>query len=139
MDFPRFNCIVSGPGYGFVYLMAYPGSSKTKIGHSLDPITRATQIGGTLAPENPVLAACFWCSERRQDVEKKTHELVSSFRHNGEWYEISVEKGISIVTTAADEIGVETNLIYKRKTGRFATKAQRQAYLEEMRKRKGMK
>ena len=75
-DFPSFNCTVSGPGYGFVYVMAYPGSDKVKIGHTLDPNTRASTIGGTLAPEDPVLQVYYWCSFDRLQSEKLPEELL---------------------------------------------------------------
>ena len=135
MEFPRFKCTVTGPDYGFVYLMTYPGSTKVKIGHSLDPITRATQIGGTLAPENPVPAAYYWCSERRHDVEKKAHELANSYRRNGEWFELATDEAMKIVIEAAKQCDIEIESVYKRKTGRFATKEQRQAYIEERNKK----
>ena len=91
-DFPKFTCTVSGPGYGFVYVMSYPGSDKIKIGHSLHPDTRASSIGGTLAPEDPVLEAYYWCSERRETVERQVHALARECRQKGEWFLITVDQ-----------------------------------------------
>lgn len=89
----RLNVAVTGAGYGFVYVMSYPGSQMVKIGHSLDPTTRAMDIGGTLAPEEPVVEAYFWCTERRQDVERQAHRIRASVRQHGEWFQLDVPAG----------------------------------------------
>ena len=109
----RFQCTVSGAGYGFVYVMSYPRSEKVKIGHSLNPATRAASIGGTLAPETPVLEAYYWCSERREDVERKAHELEKENRHNGEWFKLSVERAMSVIEKAAKAANVEVQLVFE--------------------------
>ncbi len=87
--------------------MSYPGSDKVKIGHSLDPGTRTTQIGGTLAPDDPVLEVTYWCSERRGDVEKTAHKLVADTRHNGEWFTLTVPCAMLTIERAAGIVGVE--------------------------------
>lgn len=109
----RFQCTVSGAGYGFVYIMSYPGSDKLKIGHSLNPTSRAADIGGTLAPEKPVLEAYYWCSERREDVERKAHEIGGGNRHNGEWFTISTEGAMHIIERAAKVVNVEIQLVFE--------------------------
>ena len=109
----RFQCAVSGAGYGFVYIMSYPGSDKLKIGHSLNPTTRAADIGGTLAPETPVLEAYYWCSERREDVERKAHEIEGENRHNGEWFTISAESAMGVIERAAKAVDVEIQLVFE--------------------------
>ena len=109
----RFQCTVSGAGYGFVYVMSYPRSEKVKIGHSLNPAARAASIGGTLAPETPVLEAYYWCSERREDVERKAHELEKENRHNGEWFTLSVERAMSVIEKAAKAANVEVQLVFE--------------------------
>lgn len=108
----KFQCTVSGAGYGFVYIMSYPGSNKLKIGHSLNPSTRAAEIGGTLAPERPVLEAYYWCSERREDVERKAHEIEGRNRHNGEWFTLSAEDAMGVIVKAAKDVNVELQLIF---------------------------
>ena len=105
---------ISGAGYGFVYIMSYPGSDKVKIGHSLDPGTRTTQIGGTLAPEDPVLEVTYWCSKRRGDVEKTAHKLVADTRHNGEWFTLTVPCAMLTIVRAADIVGVEIQETFNR-------------------------
>jgi len=110
----KFSATVSGGGYGYVYVMSYPGSTKLKIGHSDDPENRAKDIGGTKAPETPVLEASFWCSERREVVERKAHKLAKHLRHNGEWFDLSVEQALGFIRTAAASVKVEVQLIFDR-------------------------
>jgi hypothetical protein len=110
----KFQASVTGKKYGYVYVMSYPGSDKLKIGHSLDPFDRAEDIGGTKAPEVPVVEAFFWCSERREDVERSAHRLAQESRHNGEWFAISVEEAIGVIRAAADLVNVEIQLVYDR-------------------------
>jgi hypothetical protein len=106
----KFQGTVSGDGFGYVYVMSYPGSDKVKIGHSLSPNIRATDIGGTLAPETPQVEAYYWCSERRESVERVAHKIESASRHNGEWFRISVNQAMSAIVRAARELGVEIQL-----------------------------
>lgn len=110
----NFQGQITGPGYGFVYVMSYPGSGMVKIGHSLYPDMRASQIGGTLAPEEPVLECYFWCSERREAVERKAHSLQASVRGNGEWFHISVTDAMQAIQEAAAQVGVSIQLIFER-------------------------
>lgn len=134
----KFQCTVSGAGYGFVYIMSYPGSDKLKIGHSLYPTTRAADIGGTLAPETPVLEAYYWCSERREDVERKAHEIEKESRHNGEWFTISVENAMGVIEKAAKAVDVEIQLVFNQKPAfQKMTKEERAEWLAQ--KRKGRK
>ncbi len=93
--------------------MSYPGSDKLKIGHSLYPTTRAADIGGTLAPEKPVLEAYYWCSERREDVERKAHEIGAKNRHNGEWFTICAEDAMRVIESAAKAVNVEIQLVFE--------------------------
>lgn len=110
----KFQATVSGRDYGYVYVLSYPGSDKLKIGHSLDPFDRAKDIGGTKAPENPVVEAFFWCAERREDVERAAHKLEQSTRHNGEWFDISVEQALVVIRRASEHVNVEVQLVYDR-------------------------
>ena len=105
---------VSGAGYGYVYVMSYPGSDKVKIGHALNPTSRAAEIGGTLAPETPIAEAYFWCSERREDVERKAHAIESANRCNGEWFKISVQRAVEVIQQAASVVGVSIQLVHDR-------------------------
>lgn len=111
-DFPSFSCTVTGPGYGFVYVMSYPGSDKVKIGHALDPDTRASTIGGTLAPEDPVLQAYYWCSENREAVERRAHTRVKSYRQHGEWFSLSVKDAMNEIELAGVELEIELKLVF---------------------------
>lgn len=108
----KFNATVSGPDFGYVYVLSYPGSNKLKIGHSLEPFNRAKDIGGTKAPENPLVEAFFWCSERREDVERAAHRLADSSRYNGEWFVISIDHALDVIRDAAVKVGVEVQLVY---------------------------
>ena len=110
----KFHGAVTGDGFGYVYVMSYPGSDKVKIGHSLSPSVRATDIGGTLAPETPEIEVYFWCSERRENVERAAHKIESSSRFNGEWFKISVSQAIRSIEQAACEVDVEIQLVYER-------------------------
>ena len=134
----KFQCTVSGAGYGFVYVMSYPSSDKLKIGHSLNPTTRATDIGGTLAPDTPVLEAYYWCSERREAVERKAHEIERNNRHNGEWFSISADRAMSVIEEAAKAIDVEIQLVFensKRKPAlKDMTKDERWEWLAQRKK-----
>ena len=135
----KFQCTVSGSGYGFVYIMSYPGSDKLKIGHSLNPTTRATDIGGTLAPETPVLEAYYWCSERREDVERRAHEIEGENRHNGEWFAVSVEQAKTVIEKAAKSAKVEIQLIFENTPSlnlKDMTKEERREWLAQRRKQK---
>lgn len=105
---------VSGQGFGYVYVMSYPGSPHIKIGHSLNPSNRADDIGGTLGPETPVVEAYYWCSERRQDVERATHQLEQNSRYNGEWFTIPIDQALESIKDAAAEVGVQIQLTYDR-------------------------
>ena len=105
---------ITGSGYGFVYVMSYPGSDKVKIGHSLDPNSRAVDIGGTLAPEEPVVEAYYWCAERRQDVERRAHLIRTLERANGEWFRISVSAALTTIEQAAKDVGVPIQLAYSK-------------------------
>lgn len=109
-----FQANITGPGYGYVYVMSYPHSDKVKIGHSLNPTTRAAEIGGTLAPEQPVVEAYYWCSERREDVERTAHVLENHHRHNGEWFVLSITEAMAAINQAAGEVGVEIQLVFDR-------------------------
>lgn len=130
----KFQAIVSGPGYGYVYVMSYPGDNKLKIGHSLDPFDRAKDIGGTKAPLEPVVEAFFWCSERREAVERASHRLENSARQNGEWFDISIERALEAIRSAARLENVEVQLVYDRneitKLALAKEKIQRQAMLK---------
>jgi hypothetical protein len=110
----KFQATITGRKYGYVYVLSYPGSDKLKIGHSLDPFDRAEDIGGTKAPENPVVEAFFWCSERREDVERAAHKLKRERRHNGEWFDISVEQAMATIREASVLVHVEVQLVYDR-------------------------
>jgi hypothetical protein len=112
-DFLSFSCTVSGPGYGFVYVMSYPGSDKVKIGHTLDPDTRAGTIGGTLAPEDPVLQAYYWCSENREAVERQAHARAKEYRQKGEWFLISVKDAMNAIELAGVELKIELKLVFE--------------------------
>ena len=109
-----FQGTISGAGYGYVYVMSYPGSDKVKIGHTLNPTTRAADIGGTLAPETPIVEAYFWCAERREDVERAAHRIESATRCNGEWFKCSVAHALDVIKQAAGQVGVEVQLTYDR-------------------------
>ena len=118
--------------------MSYPGSEKLKIGHSLNPTTRAADIGGTLAPETPLLEAYYWCSERREDVERKAHEIERESRHNGEWFALSVEGAMSVIEKAAKTVDVEIQLVHenanRKPTLKDMTKEDRWKWLAQRRK-----
>lgn len=103
---------VTGPGAGYVYIMSYPNSDKVKIGHTNNPSLRVSQIGGTLAPEMPRIEILFWCSERREDVERRTHSYHQSKRRNGEWFELPVEEAMQTIEKVAAWIKVEVSLVY---------------------------
>ena len=105
---------ITGEGYGFVYVMSYPGSDKVKIGHTLNPVARATEIGGTMAPETPVIEAFFWCSERREAVERAAHRIEQENRSSGEWFTIPVHRAVSTIRRAAEQAGVIVQLVYDR-------------------------
>jgi hypothetical protein len=105
------NVKISGEGYGFVYVMSYPGSNLVKIGHALWPTSRARDIGGTLAPEQPKLEVCFRCAERREDDERRTHSLLSSQRRNGEWFLVSISRAITTIESAARDVSIEIELV----------------------------
>lgn len=106
MKIPVHNSPVSGEGYGYVYIMSYPNSDKVKIGHSLSPVLRASQIGGTLAPEEPQIEVLFWCAERREAVERAAHQIAKNQRGNGEWFALSVAQAVSTVEQAAVDVQV---------------------------------
>jgi hypothetical protein len=110
----EFQGTISGAGYGYVYVMSYPGSDKVKIGHSLNPTTRAADIGGTLAPETPVVEAYFWCSERREAVERMAHQIEAANRGNGEWFSISIGRAVEVIKSAAGQVGVSAQLVFDR-------------------------
>lgn len=112
IDKLKFQATISGPGYGYVYVMSYPNSDRVKIGHSLNPTARASEIGGTLAPEVPIVDIAFWCSERRHDVERKAHEIEAKNRRNGEWFEISIDQAIQSIKKSAEITDVEVQLVF---------------------------
>jgi hypothetical protein len=126
----KFNAAVSGPDFGYVYVLSYPGSNKLKIGHSLDPFNRAKDIGGTKAPENPHVEAFFWCSERREDVERGAHRLAHSSRHNGEWFDISIDRALDVIRDAAINARVEVQLVYDLSETEKKIKAQQEVDVE---------
>ena len=126
----KFNATVSGPDFGYVYVLSYPESNKLKIGHSLDPFNRAKDIGGTKAPENPLVEAFFWCSERREDVERAAHRLAHSSRYNGEWFDISIDHALDVVRDAAIKVGVEVQLVYDLSETEKKIKAQQEVDVE---------
>lgn len=128
----KFLGTISGHDYGYVYIMSYPKSNKYKIGHALNPTTRVADIGGTLAPETPILEAYFWCSERREDVERQAHEILKKFRSNGEWFSVSMDDAVKAIKQAAINASVEIKQVFMNKqTGSFDTKEDRQAWLKE--------
>jgi hypothetical protein len=105
---------LSGDGYGYVYVMSYPNSKHVKIGHALHPNSRASEIGGTLAPEKPIVEACIWCAERRQDVERSAHKLEAGSRGNGEWFDLTIERAMAAIIRAASGLNIQTLLVYDR-------------------------
>lgn len=109
-----FQGTISGAGYGYVYVMSYPNSDKVKIGHSLNPTTRAADIGGTLAPETPTVEAYFWCAERREAVEREAHRIAADSRHNGEWFALSIGQAMTTIQQAASRVGVLAQLAFDR-------------------------
>jgi hypothetical protein len=114
MKIPAHSSPITGEGYGYVYVMSYPGSDKVKIGHAQNPSIRASQIGGTLAPEKPQIEALFWCSERRSDVERSAHRIGAAQRCNGEWFAVSVGRAIEIIQRASSQTGVQSGLVFDR-------------------------
>lgn len=123
---------VTGEGYGYVYVMSYPSSDKVKIGHALNPSVRAKNIGGTLAPEQPVIELLFWCSERREDVEREAHKRLADYRHNGEWFTIGISRALEVVRQAASKVDVAAELVHDRNEWE-AKKAQKLAEEEQQR------
>ena len=122
----KFQGTISGTGYGYVYIMSYPNSNKYKIGHAINPTTRARDIGGTLAPETPILEVYFWCSERREDVERKAHELLKAKKTNGEWFNTSLDEAIKTIEEAAAITSVDIKKVFVRNNhDEFATKEER--------------
>jgi hypothetical protein len=103
---------VTGEGYGFVYVMSYPGSDLVKIGHAHWPTSRARDIGGTLAPDQPKLEACLWCAERREDIERRAHMLKAGQRRNGEWFLLSVPEAMNAIESAARDVSVEIQWVH---------------------------
>lgn len=133
----KFQGTISGTGYGYVYIMSYPNSNKYKIGHAINPTTRARDIGGTLAPETPILEVYFWCSERREDVERKAHELLKAKKSNGEWFNTSLDEAIKTIEEAAVITLVEIKKVFMNdKQGSFVTKEERKTWLAEKLKRR---
>ena len=126
--FPTFTCTVSGPGYGFVYVMSYPGSDKVKIGHTLHPDMRAGNIGGTLAPEDPILEAYYWCSERREAIEAWVHAHFKKVRQNGEWFLISAKEATVGIDLAGIKLGITLKPVYENPSRKGNRK---QTYVEE--------
>lgn len=114
MPIDAFRGTISGAGYGYVYVMTYPGAAQVKIGHTLNPTTRVVDIGGTLAPQDPVVELLFWCSERREEVERRAHLIQAAHHHRGEWFTISVGEAGGTLRRAAAELGVEMQLVFDR-------------------------
>lgn len=128
----KFQGVISGEGYGYVYIMSYYNSKKYKIGSTLNPTTRASDIGGTLAPETPSLEAYFWCSERRGAVERQAHEILKKFRSNGEWFIVSLDDAVKAIKQAAMDTSVEIKQVFMNKeAGSFDTKEDRQKWLRQ--------
>ena len=94
---PSLPVDITGPDYGFVYVMSYPNHDHLKIGHSLDPIGRANDIGGTKGPEKPIVVALFWCSQDRQKIERKAHSALQHKRGNGEWFDVDLATAIKTI------------------------------------------
>ena len=112
--FPQHDARVTGTGHGYVYVMSYPGSDKVKIGHAVNPSTRAKDIGGTLAPETPIIEVLFWCSERREDVERRAHKLLMGHRCNGEWFATDIGSALTAVGEAAQLANVQAAMVFER-------------------------
>lgn len=74
---------------GYVYLMHGVGTEWYKIGHSVNPVTRAAAIG-VKAPFEIHLLASYWAEDRFND-ETIWHRRFESKRINGEWFALTPE------------------------------------------------
>jgi hypothetical protein len=72
---------------GYVYLMHGIGTVWYKIGHSVDPLTRAGAIGAK-APFEIDLMLSYWAEDRFHD-ERIWHAHFASKRASGEWFELT--------------------------------------------------
>jgi hypothetical protein len=74
---------------GYVYLMHGDGTEWYKIGHSVNPVTRAAAIG-VKAPFEVNLLVSYWAEDRFTD-EAIWHRRFETKRVNGEWFALSPE------------------------------------------------
>lgn len=100
-----------GEGHGFVYVMSYPGDTLLKIGHANNVEARVKEIGGTMAPRNPIPVASFFCAKRRHLVEQAAHRLLADRRRNGEWFEVTVAQAMGAIREGAKELGILIEIV----------------------------
>lgn len=90
---------------GYVYLIGSPTFGWYKIGKSISPEIRVTDIGVLLPFKIHVIGV--WGAANHHEMEKALHEIHKSKRINGEWFEFEKKEVYEKVFNA---IPVETRI-----------------------------
>jgi len=84
----------------FIYVIADKASNRVKIGRSKSPFSRLSALQ-TSCPSSLTLAASFEVGSGK--AETAAHLALKDYRLHGEWFNVHVDKAISIVKKIADE------------------------------------
>lgn len=84
----------------FIYVMVDKITNRVKIGRSKSPFSRLSALQ-TSCPSSLALAASFEVGSGK--AETAAHFALKDYRLHGEWFNVHVDKAISVVEKVADE------------------------------------
>ena len=90
---------------GYVYLIGTPIFGWYKIGKSIQPTVRVSQLGILLPFKISVIAV--WSATNHHLMEKTLHEIHAANRINGEWFEFSKSEVFKIIDSIPAESMVD--------------------------------
>lgn len=105
------------PGDRYVYVVGTDWDSAVKIGYSKNPWARAKELQTGNASKVEVLAH-FRCSA---NSERDIHEVLASFRHVGEWFNLGADIASIMRCAATDNLDYENLVAALRRKLRSAT------------------
>lgn len=97
---------------------------------------RALQNQSSVLLSLPFIAKCS--SIYAETVEATVHQILQSYRWNGEWFDVSVEKAIDTIKEAAERVGCELTP-YSVETARISRQQQLAISSRQRQMRKSMR
>lgn len=81
------------------------GNGRVKIGISADPIARRDNLQTASASRLKLVYVAAAKSDDAFAVERASHRLLSQYRHEGEWFDISPDVAVAAISAASYRVG----------------------------------